>query len=78
VIPVVDLVAETDDHPPPEPCVVDGGLQLTLMLADDDTPLGFTLPRPSTPLRGTTVTCATDVQQQISWKLSLLMSRRLF
>jgi hypothetical protein len=42
VISAVDSVTATNDHPPPEPCVVDGGLPLTPVLADDDTPPGFT------------------------------------
>jgi hypothetical protein len=62
VIPAVDSVAATDDRPPPEPCMVDGDLQLTSLLADDDTPPGFTPPRPSTPLRGpAAATGATNV-----------------
>jgi hypothetical protein len=36
VIPVVDSIAATDDHPPPEPCVVDGDLQLTPLLSHPD------------------------------------------
>jgi hypothetical protein len=61
VIPAVDSVTVTDDHPPPEPCAVDGGLPLAPVLADDDTPLGFTPPRPSTPPRSpTTVTGSND------------------
>jgi hypothetical protein len=53
VIPAVDSVTATDDRPPPEPCAVDGGLQLTPLLADDNTPPGSTPPRPSTLLRVT-------------------------
>jgi hypothetical protein len=61
VIPAVDSVTATDDHSPPEPYAVDGGLPLAPLLADNDTPPGFTPPRPSTPLRSpTTTTGATD------------------
>jgi hypothetical protein len=53
----------TDDRSPPEPCAVDGGLQLTPLLADDDTPPGYTPPRPSFSLWGpATATGATDAQ----------------
>jgi hypothetical protein len=61
VISTVDSITATDDHPPPEPYAVDDGLPLAPLLADDDTPSGFTPPRPSTPLRSpTTATGATD------------------
>jgi hypothetical protein len=61
VIPAVDSATATSDHPPPEPCAVDGGLPLAPVLADDDTPPGFTPPRPSTPLRSSaTVTGSND------------------
>jgi hypothetical protein len=62
VIPVFDLATVTEDHPPPEPYAVDDSLQLAPVLADDDTPPGFTPPRSSTPVRGPTATMgATDV-----------------
>jgi hypothetical protein len=60
VIPAVDSVTTTDDHPPPEPYTVDGGLPLAPVLADDDTPPGFTPPRPSTQLRSPTTVAGSN------------------